>query len=166
MKLHGIHYGMDLKRFSQEYLEEHFGKSGAHFYNIVRGIQHSEVKPDRILKSIAAERTLDKDISQEDFMLEHLERIADTLEGRMKKSKVNAKTITLKLKYSDFTIQTRSKTIDRYVSEKEDFFPIVKELLAQEPVKDSVRLLGISMSKLDAENPPSEAMDEQLEMEF
>ncbi|XOV69380.1 MAG: DNA polymerase IV [Fluviicola sp.] len=166
MKLHGIHYGMDLKRFSKEYLKEHFGKSGVHFYNIVRGIQYSEVKPDRIRKSIAAERTLEKDISQLDFMLEHLERIADTLEGRMKKSKVNAKTITLKLKYSDFSIQTRSKTIDRYVSEKSDFFPIVKELLYQDPVQNAVRLLGISMSKLDAENPSSDAIDEQLEMEF
>jgi DNA polymerase-4 len=124
------------------------------------------VKPDRIRKSIAAERTLDRDISQETFMLEHLERIAETLEGRMKKSKVNARTITLKLKYSDFTIQTRSKTIDRFVSEKDDFLPVVKELLAQEPLKDSIRLLGISMSKLDSENPPSEELDEQLEMEF
>jgi DNA polymerase-4 len=166
MKLHGIHYGMDLKQFSNEYLREHFGKSGGHFYNIVRGIQHSEVKPDRIRKSIAAERTLDKDISQEIFMLEHLERIAETLESRMKKSKVNARTITLKLKYSDFTTHTRSKTIDSFVSNKEDFFPIVKELLVQEPVKSSVRLLGISMSKLDAENPPEKVLDEQLEMGF
>lgn len=165
MKLHGIQYGMDLKRFSREYLIEHFGKSGEHFYHIVRGIQFSEVKPDRIRKSIAAERTLEKDISQEDFMLEYLEKIATTLEVRMKKSKVNAKTITLKLKYSDFTIQTRSKTIDRYVSAKTDFFPIVKELLTQEPVKDAVRLLGISMSKLDAEAAPDE-VDVQLEMGF
>jgi len=165
MKLHGIHYGIDLKRFSKDYLEEHFGKSGGHFYNIVRGIQHSEVKPDRIRKSIAAERTLEKDISQESFMLDYLEKIADTLEGRMKKSKVNARTITLKLKYSDFTIQTRSKTIDRYVSDKSDFFPVIIELLKQEPVKDAVRLLGISMSKLDSETP-SEDMDVQLEMEF
>lgn len=166
MKLHGIHYGMDLKRFSREYLEEHFGKSGGHFYNIIRGIQHSKVQPDRVRKSIAAERTLEKDLSQESFMLEHLERIADTLENRMAKANVSAKTITLKLKYSDFSIQTRSRTVDQFVSNKESFFPVVRELLAQEPLQDSVRLLGISMSKLDSEKLDPGALDEQLTLAF
>lgn len=165
MKLHGIHYGMDLKRFSMEYLEEHFGKSGKHFYNIVRGIQHSKVEPDRVRKSIAAERTLDKDIAQESFMLEHLDRIAEALEERMKKSGVKGRTITLKLKYSDFTIHTRSRTIDPYVCLKEDFYPVVQELLHQEPIKDAVRLLGISISKLDSELK-SDELDVQLELEF
>lgn len=165
MKLHGIHYGIDLKRFSREYLEEHFGKSGGHFYNIVRGIQYSMVEPDRVRKSIAAERTFDKDLSQEQFMLESLDRIADALEKRMLKSEVSGKTITLKLKYSDFTIQTRSKTVDHYIQTKEEFFPIVTYLLQQDPVQNSVRLLGISISKLDAE-AKSDEMDVQLELEF
>lgn len=165
MKLHGIHYGIDLKRFSREYLEEHFGKSGGHFYNIVRGIQYSMVEPDRVRKSIAAERTFDKDLSQEQFMLESLDRIADALEKRMLKSEVSGKTITLKLKYSDFTIQTRSKTVDHYIQTKEEFFPVVTDLLRQDPVQNSVRLLGISISKLDAE-AKSDEMDVQLELEF
>ena len=165
MKLHGIQYGMELKRFSEAYLTEHFGKSGTHFYNIVRGIQHSEVRPDRVRKSIAAERTFEKDISQEQYMLEYLHKIADALDKRMQKADVSGKTITLKIKYSDFTIQTRSKTIEYYVQKKSDFFPVVKELLRQDSVNDSVRLLGISISKLDAETK-SDQLDVQLEMEF
>ena len=165
MKLHGIHYGIDLKRFSREYLEEHFGKSGGHFYNIVRGIQYSKVEPDRVRKSIAAERTFEKDLSQEQFMLESLDRIADVLEKRMVKSEVSGRTITLKLKYSDFTIQTRSKTVDQYIQTKAEFFPVVTDLLRQDPIENSVRLLGISISKLDAEAKADE-MDVQLELEF
>lgn len=165
MKLHGIHFGIDLKRFSKEYLTEHFGKSGGHFYDIVRGIQHSMVQPDRVRKSIAAERTFEKDIDQEQYMIDHLDRIADALEKRMTGANVSGKTITLKLKYSDFTIQTRSKTIDHFVQTKEDFFPIVRELLTQEDIKDSIRLLGISISKLDSEDR-SGAVDEQLALAF
>ena len=82
-------------------------------------------------------------------MLEKLEKIAEELERRMKNSETKGKTITLKIKYSDFTQQTRSKTIEYFVSEKKDFFPIVKELLYQEEMKNSVRLLGISINNLN-----------------
>lgn len=165
MKMHGIHFGIDLKRFSLEYLTEHFGKSGSHFYNIVRGIQNSEVKPDRIRKSIAAERTFDSDIRQEEFMLDHLDTIADDLEKRMSKAQVKGKKVTLKLKYNDFTIQTRSRTVDDYINLKEEFFPVLEELLFQEEMKGPVRLLGISISKLDTGESKA-SMDEQLSLEF
>ena len=82
-------------------------------------------------------------------MLDKLEKIAEELERRMKTSETKGKTITLKIKYSDFTQQTRSKTIEHFVSEKKDFFPIVKELLFQEEMKNSVRLLGISINNLN-----------------
>ena len=98
-------------------------------------------------------------------MLEYLHKIADALDKRMQKADVSGKTITLKIKYSDFTIQTRSKTIEYYVQKKSDFFPVVKELLRQDSVNDSVRLLGISISKLDAETKLDQ-LDVQLEMEF
>ena len=92
-------------------------------------------------------------------------QIADALDKRMQNADVSGKTITLKIKYSDFTIQTRSKTIEYYVQKKSDFFPVVTELLRQDSVNDSVRLLGISISKLDAETK-SDQLDVQLEMEF
>lgn len=165
MNFHGIHYGIELKQFSESYLTEHFGKSGKHFYNIVRGIQHSEVQPDRVRKSVAAERTFEQDVSQEAFMLEQLHRIGDALEKRMLGSDVKGKTVTLKLKYSDFNVQTRSKTVDFWLQKKVDFFPIVTELLLQESVKSAVRLLGISITKLDSEERSNE-VDVQLALEF
>ena len=147
----GIFTGLDLKRQSPESLEKHFGKSGNFFYNVVRGIHNSEVKPDRITKSVAAEHTFDTNLSSEIFMIEQLENIANSLEKRLKKHHIAGKTITLKIKYSDFTQQTRSKTLPYFISDKVLILESVKELLFQERMKDSVRLLGISLSHLNTE---------------
>ncbi|MEL6811685.1 MAG: DNA polymerase IV, partial [Bacteroidota bacterium] len=132
MYLHGIYTGKDLKARSLEFLQEHFGKSGAYYYKIVRGIQYSKVTPDHVRKSLAAERTFNENISSEVFMLERLNDIAEEVERRLQKSKVAGKTVTLKIKYSDFTLQTRSKTLGLYVSSKELIMETVKDLLFQE----------------------------------
>jgi len=147
----GIFKGLDLKNKSLEELTRLYGKSGKFYYNIVRGVHNSLVKPNRVRKSIAAERTFSKNISSEVFMLERLDKIAEELEKRMMKSKTKGKTITLKIKYSDFTQQTRSKTIQNFMQTKDEIMNIVKELVYQEKFKNSVRLLGISFSNLDTE---------------
>ena len=164
MHNHGIFKGIDLKNKSLEELTSLFGKSGTYYHNIVRGIHKSQVKPDRIRKSIAAERTFSENISSEIFMLDRLDKIAEELERRMEKSKTKGKTITLKIKYSDFTQQTRSKTIQEFISKKEEFMPLVKELLYQEKLKNSVRLLGISFGNLDTEK--KEPVWVQLKFDF
>ena len=147
-----------------EFLEKHFGKSGNFFYNVVRGIHNSEVKPDRITKSVAAEHTFDINLSSEIFMLEQLENIANSLEKRLKKHHIAGKTITLKIKYSDFTQQTRSKTLPYFISDKVLILDSVKELLFQERMKDSVRLLGISLSHLNTQE--KKAVVVQLKFAF
>ena len=144
----GIFNGADLKKFNKHNLKNHFGKSGEHFYKIVRSIHDNPVNPNRIRKSIGAERTFSHDIDSEGFMLDKLDRIADELERRMINSKNKGKTLTIKLKYSDFTQQTRSKTVDEYLQSKEEIFPIIEELLYQKEIEKSVRLLGISITNL------------------
>jgi DNA polymerase-4 len=160
----GIFIGNDLKKKSLEELIRLFGKSGTHYYNIVRGIHNTAVKPNRIRKSLAAERTFDKNISSEIFMLERLEMIAEELERRMIKNETKGKTITLKIKYSDFTQQTRSKTKADFMQTKQEFFPVVKELLFQDKLTNSVRLLGISFGNLNTEK--KEPVWVQLRFEF
>lgn len=165
----GIFTGKDLKSKSIDFLEEHFGKSGKHYFQVVRGIHRSAVKPDRIRKSLAAERTFDENLSSEIFMVERLDHIAEEVSKRLKKSDVSGKTITLKIKYSDFTLQTRSKTIPLYINDKDLILNTAKDLLFQEKPKDSVRLLGISISNLNTEKPsPSEdqAVSVQLKFDF
>jgi len=167
----GIFTGADLKQKSLEFLTENFGKSGTHYFNVVRGIHLSEVKPHRIRKSLGAERTFAENISSEIFMLERLEHIAEEIERRLNKSKVAGKTVTLKIKYSDFSLQTRSKTLSYYISTKALILEVARELLYQEKMKNSVRLLGISLSNLntDKEEKKEISPDEiyvQLKFEF
>ena len=147
----GIFTGVDLKSKPLDFLEKNFGKSGTFYFNVVRGIHNSEVKADRITKSVAAEHTFEVNLSSEIFMMEKLESIAIGLEKRLKKYNVAGKTVTLKIKYSDFSQQTRSKTLPYFISDKGLILEIVEELLFQERMKDSVRLLGISLSNLNTE---------------
>jgi DNA polymerase-4 len=160
----GIFTGMDLKIRSLDFLEKHFGKSGKFYYEVVRGIHNSEVKPDRISKSVAAEQTFDTNLSSEIFMMEQLENIATILERRLKKNNISGKTVTLKIKYSDFTQQTRSKTLLYFIADKGLILETVKELLYQERMKDSVRLLGISLNNLNTEE--KKAVVVQLKFAF
>lgn len=147
----GIFTGLDLKNRPIDFLEKHFGKSGSFYYYVVRGIHNSEVKSNRIAKSVAAEYTFDSNLSSEIFMVEKLEKITSELERRLKKHQISGKTITLKIKYSDFTQQTRSKTMSYFITDKSLILETAKELLYQERMKDSVRLLGISLSNLNTE---------------
>lgn len=160
----GIFTGKDLKSKSKEFLEEHFSKSGLHFYNIVRGIHNSAVKPNRIAKSVAAEHTFNENLTSEIFMVEKLERIATELENRLKKHNISGKTVTLKIKYSDFTTQTRSKTLPYFIADKGLLLETAKELLFQERMKESVRLLGISLNNLNTEIKKTVVV--QLKFEF
>ncbi|MFT3794363.1 DNA polymerase IV [Flavobacterium sp.] len=147
----GIFTGLDLKSKSLEFLEKHFGKSGTYYYYIVRGIHNSEVKPERTAKSVATEHTFRENLTSEIFMLEKLEMIAAELENRLKRYNIAGKTVTLKIKYSDFSLQTRSKTLPYFISDKSLLFDAAKELLYQEKMKESVRLLGISLNNLNNE---------------
>jgi len=160
----GIFTGLDLKAKPIEFLEKNFGKSGAYYYYIVRGIHNSEVKSERIAKSVATEHTFDENLTSEIFMLEKLDIIAGELERRLKRYGVAGKTVTLKIKYSDFTQQTRSKTLPYFISDRSLLLANAKELLYQEKMKDSVRLLGISLNNLNTENKKTVAV--QLKFDF
>ncbi len=166
----GIFTGLDLKQKSIDYLSEHFGKSGRYYYHVVRGIHTSEVKPHRTRKSLAAERTFSENLASEIFMLEKLEHIAEEVAKRLLRHKVAGKTITLKIKYSDFTLQTRSKTLPYYLSDKSMILETAKDLLYQEKLNNSVRLLGISLSNLNTEQKdkplPQKTVSAQLKFGF
>ncbi|TPD73676.1 DNA polymerase IV [Flavobacterium microcysteis] len=160
----GIFTGKDLKEKPVDFLIKHFGKSGAFYYAVVRGIHNSAVKPERIAKSVGAEHTFHENLTSEIFMMERLEAIAAILERRLKKYDISGKTVTLKIKYSDFSLQTRSKTMPYFISDKSLILDVAKELLYQEKMKDSVRLLGISLGNLNTEVKKTVAV--QLKFDF
>ena len=144
----GIHSGKELKEFSLQFLTKKFGKSGLHYYNIVRGIHLSEVQPHRVRKSLSAENTFEKDLITVTELEENLHPIFEELIRRIEKSGIKGRTITLKIKYADFTQQTRSKTLDQY-PEKPFIWEVGLELLRQEELPKPVRLLGLGLSNLN-----------------
>ena len=165
----GIYTGSDLKSKELEFLTEHFKKSGTHYYNIVRGIHNSPVKAERTRKSIGAERTFSKNLASEIYMEERLEDLSKEINRRLTKSNVAGKTITLKIKYSDFSVQTRSKTLNFYISDADLIFDEAKKLLLQDKLVNSVRLLGLSFSNLNNEKKvkvKEEKIDVQLAFDF
>ena len=161
----GWYTGADLRKQSLSNLEKHFGKSGQFYYDVVRGIHLSPVRAQRKPKSVGAERTFDKNISSEIFMVSRLEDIASALDQRLLKTKISAKTITLKIKYSDFVTQTRSKTVPYYTADIAVILEIAKELLFQEKLKNSVRLLGISLSNFKKPSTKKK-VEAQLKLAF
>jgi DNA polymerase-4 len=99
-------------------------------------------------------------------MLERLEAIAVELESRLQPKKRAGKTITLKIKYSDFRLQTRSKTLPYYISSSSMVLENAKELLYQESLENSVRLLGISLSNLNTETKQSEPYEDTIQVQL
>lgn len=159
----GIFTGKNLKDKSLEFLIEHFGNSGLYYYNLARGIHHSEVKPNRLPKSIGAERTFDTNISSTITLEEKLAILAKEVSYRLQKRQIKGKTITLKIKYSDFTQQTRSHSLTYYIQEERMIYHEVKELLHREKLKNSVRLIGIQISNLN--NQPKKK-PEYIQLKF
>lgn len=148
MKKFGIHNGWDLKQYSLNFLMQRFGKAGVHYYDIVRGIHLSEVQPHRDRKSLSVETTFENDLFHSEEINTALGKLLAELSRRISRSKVQGRTITLKLKFKDFTQQTRSKSLDKYLSEQE-INQLALELLNQEPLKMPIRLMGLGISNLD-----------------
>lgn len=157
----GIFTGKELKERSLAYLTEHFGKAGRYYYNAVRGVHTSEVKPSRIPKSMGAERTFAENLSSELFLEEKIKAVAEELDKRIKRHKASGKTITLKIKYSDFVIQTRSKTLPFFIADKSMIIEYGKQLLYQEKLLNSVRLIGLTISNLNNQQSTEKRKEEK-----
>lgn len=165
----GIFTGKDLKAKPLDFLTEHFGKVGSRYYDIVRGVDFSPVKPHRTPKSLSSEHTFTENISSEIFMVERLKPIAESVEKRLNKKDLAGKTVTLKIKYSDHSIETRSKTRSDFISSKKTIIKVAEQLVYQEKMRESVRLLGISVSNLNTEEASKDEdkeVYEQLKLEF
>lgn len=163
----GINHGIDLKKYSEIDLVTRFGKSGRYYYRIARAIDDREVNPNRIRKSLGAENTFSKDLTQLTEIVAELEKIKATLIRRMERSKTKGKTITLKVKFTDFHQITRSKTISEWIENDEQITKLYNELLTTFDTNDiAIRLLGLSISNLNHEEVPKPVLGSQLTLEF
>jgi DNA polymerase-4 len=152
--------GADLAAWPIEQLEAHFGSSGRWYWRIARGIDEREVKSNRPYKSVSAERTFDVDYSEPEDLRREVGRVAGYAWQRIERSEVKGRTVTLKVKYSDFTLITRSKSFAAPVPDFAAFEAAGLSLLdAILPVPKGIRLLGLGLhSILEAD----ESVPEQL----
>ena len=161
----GIRTGADLKVWEEVDLVKQFGKSGHHYYRIVRGIDNRRVKPNRTRKSIGKERTFSEDISDLEWIRDFLKELAGKISDSMKKLKASGKTITLKVRYKNFDTVTRSYTLHHYTDEAEELSETAIRLLEEtEAGVREVRLLGISVSSLNLRK--GGVIGKQLEIPF
>lgn len=165
-KMHEMHIfsGKDLKEKSLEELIRLFGKSGNYYYNVVRGHHKSEVKPHRIQKSVGVEETYFENLLDEQAVFKQLKIISKDLEERLGRKDITGKTLTLKIKYKDFSVYTRSKTQDVYYGDSENLFETARNLWQLRPYDKPVRLLGLSLSNLNTQK--KKQISVQLKLPF
>ena len=149
----GILTGADLREWTLPALEAQFGSSGSWYWRICRGIDEREVRPDRPYKSVSAERTFDEDLRDPERLADELTRIAGYAWDRVKRAEVAGRTVTLKVKFGDFTIITRSKSFAANVPDHEAFTLAGQGLLAAlHPLPNGIRLLGLGLHNLNEES--------------
>lgn len=165
-KMHSLNIfkGRDLKAISREQLIIHFGKAGKYFYDVVRGIDERPVVSYRESKSIGAERTYETDLFEMNEVKEKLKEVMDIMWKRCEVKKKAGKTLTVKLRFSDFKTITRSKSQTQAFT-YEEMAATVADLIPVERIREQgVRLLGTTMSNFQTDK--KENSSQQFEIEF
>jgi len=149
----GIRTGLDIRNQTLEFLEANFGKSGSYYYWISRGVDHRPVRPDRVRKSVGAENTFARDLTRLEEMVTELEPLVDKVWRHCENAGNRGRTVTLKIKFSDFEIISRSQSLAVPAASRNEFASITVRLLEKSmPFPKAVRLLGVSVSKFEGKN--------------
>lgn len=162
MKRLGIETGADLAAKDIDFLRANFGSFADYLFRAARGIDLRPVRAHRVRKSVGGERTFSEDISSGDRLRETLENIVDIVWERIENAKARGRTVTLKVKFTDFQIMTRAKSVPHWVEDKAEFARLARELLEEAlPLPMPIRLMGLTLSNLDTgeseERPKDEA---------
>jgi len=160
----GIKTGGDLKLWSEEGLVANFGKAGYSYFQNARAIDDRPVESYRIRKSVSSETTFDYDMDNLEELLPELEKVAHEVIDYISRKEFKGRTVTLKIKYSDFKIITRSKTFPTSISDYETFRNAGYELLQLVDLSPKVRLIGLGIKRNEEENGSSD--DTQLLINF
>ena len=154
MKSMGLQTGADLKRLTRNELTTQFGKVGNFYYHIVRGIDDRAVEPHRETKSISAEDTFPSDLTDPEEMYKAIDGLAATVARRAQAHDLKGRTVTLKIKYSDFKQITRSLSLAKLINEAETISTTAKKLLDSTECENKlIRLLGVGISNFGDQLP-------------
>ena len=161
----GLYTGLDIRNQTIEFLRKNFGTSGSYYYGISRGICHRPVRPDHVRKSVGGENTFFTDVDTLDLAWTELEPIIDKVWRHIDKNAIRGRTVTLKVKYSDFTLITRSRSQPHPVAGKDEFISLSRDLLEGIfPSPKTIRLLGITLSSLGDHEVAGEDTASQLSL--
>ena len=153
----GISTGADLAAKDLAWLRAHFGSMADYLYRAARGIDLRPVRANRIRKSVGGERTFSDDISSGPALRETLENIIEIVWESIERTQARGRTITLKMKYIDFQIMTRAKSLPQPVSDKAEFARIARTLLDEVlPLPQPIRLMGLTLSNLERRDKAEE----------
>jgi DNA polymerase IV len=145
----GLRTGLDMRNQSLEFMQTNFGKAGSYYYWISRGVDERPIRANRIRKSVGAENTFSGDLTEFYSMVAELEPLIDKVWRHCEATGNHGRTVTLKVKFNDFEIITRSRSVPAAVSSQVEIERIVIGLLKNEmPIPKPVRLLGVSVSAL------------------
>jgi DNA polymerase IV len=143
----GLHTGLDMRNQSLEFMQANFGKAGSYYYWISRGVDDREVRANRIRKSVGAENTFSTDLTELEAMVSELQPLIDKVWRHCADRGSHGRTVTLKVKFADFELISRSRTLVGAVGSRSEFENVSTELLkALFPMQKAVRLLGVSIS--------------------
>ena len=169
-KMHemGIRNGYDLKKWTEQELVKRFGKVGIYYYQIARAKDDREVNPHRIRKSLGAEYTFAEDLKDMNMVKKELDKILEVLMRRIKRANTSGKTLSIKVKYSDFQQITRSQTVSEWITTDLEIKKIYLMMLDGIEMREGIRLLGLTLSNLkhDIENKEKGGNDLQLAFDF
>lgn len=166
-KMHslGVHNGASLKKCSLEFLTRNFGKAGSVYYDFSRGIDNRPVEAERVRKSVGCESTFERDLTDHTALVIHLWHIAKELLGRLERSEFKGHTLTLKIKFHDFTQKTRSISVSHELRTMQEILPLAKQLLNDLQLTDyKIRLMGLTVSNPLEESDPDAPV--QLSFDF
>lgn len=148
----GIETGADLKARDIGFLQQHFGRAAGFYHRAARGLDDRPVHERQERKSVSVEDTFSSDLVDAETLLREVDRIADSLWRRMERSGANGRTVTLKIKFADFRIITRSRSLRAPVASLAQLAEVARALLlAQLPLRMGARLLGLGIHNLEAE---------------
>jgi DNA polymerase-4 len=148
-----LYTGLDMRSQTLEFMQANFGKAGAYYYWISRGVDNREVRSNRIRKSVGAENTFSSDLTVFDAMVAELQPLIDKVWRHCDDKGSRGRTVTLKVKFNDFEIVTRSRSVPAAVSSRGDLERLAVALLKNEmPLPKPVRLLGVSLSSLQGDD--------------
>jgi DNA polymerase-4 len=156
----GIFTGMDMRKQSLEFMNANFGKAGVYYYWISRGVDDRPVRANRIRKSVGAENTFSSDLTEFEAMVAELQPLVDKVWQHCEGTGNRGRTVTLKVKFFDFEIITRSRSVAAAVSSRSDLERLAVGLLQTEmPLPKPARLLGVSLSSLQGEYDTDPQLD-------